>query len=580
MNRSTLYRSSLTVLLAVLLSGVPGFAQAQPIQAEAKTPQHLSDSDIRKILVERIDTFHQGVGIVVGLIDPKGRRIIAYGSLHKGDPRPLNGQTIFEIGSVTKVFTSLLLADMVQRGEVALADPVANYLPEGVKVPERNGRVITLQDLANQTSGLPRMPDNFAPKDMENPFADYSPEQLYQFLATYALTRDIGSKYEYSNLGVGLLGQALTRRAGLDFDALVRSRIGNPLGMKSTGVSLTPEMKARLAVGHDAKLEPVANWDIPTLAGAGALRSDVDDMLTFLAANLGFTKSKLAPAMTAMRSPRTPTGMPGVDIALGWHVSSTHGSELIWHNGGTGGYHAYVGFNPSTQVGVVVLSNTATSAGIDDIGRHLLDARLPLMAAPRTHQEIALDPKRMDGFAGRYQLTPGFVLSITRESEGLFAQATGQPKFQIFPEGERSFFFKVVDAQITFGEDVQGKASGLVLHQGGRDMPASRLEDGAPGASPAPSGPKEIQVNPGLFDLYVGRYALSPTFILTITREGDHLFAQATNQPKFELFAFSNKDFFLKVVNAQVGFETDEKGKAVSLTLHQNGAHMPAKRLH
>jgi serine-type D-Ala-D-Ala carboxypeptidase/endopeptidase len=229
-----------------------------------------SDDEIRKILIERIDTFHQGVGIVVGVVDAHGRRIITYGKLENGDPCPLNGDTISEIGSVTKVFTSLLLADMVQRGEVALADPVAKYLPPEVKMPERGGRQITLVVLSTHTSGLPRGPSNFHTKDPTNPYADYTVEQLYQFLSTYQLTRDIGSQVEYSNLGAGLLGLALARRAGMDYEALVHSRITGPLGMTSTGITLTPEMKARMAVGHNAQVKSVPNWDdSPAVAGAG-----------------------------------------------------------------------------------------------------------------------------------------------------------------------------------------------------------------------------------------------------------------------------------------------------------------------
>lgn len=479
MNPARLHRSSLIALIALLFGWFPGMARAQAAKAEAKAAQNspvLSDSDIRKILMERIEDFHQGVGIVVGVIDPKGRRVISYGSLDQRDARVLNGKTIFEIGSVTKVFTSLVLADMVQRGEVTLTDPVAKFLPEDVKVPQRNGKSITLQDLASQTSGLPRMPDNFAPKNLSNPYADYSPELLFKFLSTYELTRDIGSKYEYSNLGVGLLGQALARRAGMDFEHLIRTRIGTPLGVTSTGVTLTPEMKARLAVGHDDKLVPVSNWDIPTLAGAGALRSDVDDMLTFLAANLGFTQSKLTPAMTAMLANRKPTGMPGVEIGLAWHISTKDGSEIIWHNGGTGGYRSFMGFNPRTRTGAVVLSNTSNDAGVDDIGRHILDSRLPLMQAPKSHKEIALDPKKMDGFAGQYQLAPGFILTVTRESEGLFAQATNQPKFELFAETRKDFFLKVTDAQVSFETDAHGKAISLILHQNGAHTPAKRLD--------------------------------------------------------------------------------------------------------
>src|ERR1700733_12200103 len=219
---------------------------------EASMP---SDETIRQILIDRIDVQHQSVGIVVGVIDRGERRVITYGHLEKGDTRPLNGDTIFEIGSETKVFTSLLLADMVQRGEVALGDPVAKYLPTGTKMPERNGRSITFVDLATHTSGLPRLPANMSPKDPANPYADYSVEQLYQFLATYQLTRDIGSEYEYSNLGGGLLGHVLALRARMTYEALVESRICTPLEMNSTRISLSPEMKSRLAAGHNASLD-------------------------------------------------------------------------------------------------------------------------------------------------------------------------------------------------------------------------------------------------------------------------------------------------------------------------------------
>src|ERR1017187_8555810 len=172
-------RKPFGLIVAMILFTASAWAQS------TANSRVLSDSEIRRILVERIDTFRQGVGIVVGVIEPLGRRVVSYGRLNQTDSRPLNRDTIFEIGSVTKVFTSLLLADMVQRGEVALADPVAKYLPSGVKMPERNGHQITLEDLATHTSGLPRLPSNLNPKDPANPYADYTVEQLYQFLSGY-----------------------------------------------------------------------------------------------------------------------------------------------------------------------------------------------------------------------------------------------------------------------------------------------------------------------------------------------------------------------------------------------------------
>lgn len=458
--------------LLVVVTSLAGIAVAQ-----SAPPSSLpSDAEIRKILVDRIDVQHQSVGIVVGVIGPEGRRVIAYGNLEKGDARPLNGNTVFEIGSATKLFTSLLLADMVQRKQVALDDPVAKYLPSTVKMPERNGRSITLVDLSTHTSGLPRLPGNLSPKDPSNPYADYSVEQLYQFLSGYQLTRDIGSTYEYSNLGGGLLGHVLARRAGTDYEALVESLICAPLGMKSTAITLTPEIKARLAVGHNAALEPVKNWDLPTLAGAGALRSTANDLLSFLAANLGYSKSPLAPAMAAMAQTRRPTGQQGLEIALGWHIFTSNGKEIVWHNGGTGGYRSFIGFDPRTRIGVVALSNTSTNMGVDDIGRHLLDNSIPLAVAPKQHKEAKVDLKLFDNYVGNYQLAPGFVLAVTRDQDHLFVQATGQPKFEIFPESDRDYFLKVVDAQVTFITDDKGRATELVLHQGGQDQHAKRTE--------------------------------------------------------------------------------------------------------
>jgi D-alanyl-D-alanine-carboxypeptidase/D-alanyl-D-alanine-endopeptidase len=255
------------------------------------------------------------------------------------------------------------------------------FLPAEVTVPRRNGRQITLRDLGMHTSGLPRLPGNMAPRDPGNPYADYTVEMLYRFLSGYRLTRDPGAQYEYSNLGGGLLGLALARRAGTDYETLVRRRISDPLGMNSTRITLPAEMQARLIAGHNQALKPVPNWDLPALAGAGALRSTANDMLRFLAACLGYTKSPLAPAMAAMRKERRATGVAGLEIALGWHILKRDDRELVWHNGGTGGYRSFVGLDEKARLGVVVLSNTFTPGGVDDIGRHLLDRRLPLQPA-------------------------------------------------------------------------------------------------------------------------------------------------------------------------------------------------------
>ncbi|HEY1307958.1 MAG TPA: serine hydrolase [Vicinamibacterales bacterium] len=449
--------------------------------------------DIREILVRRVDQQKQATGIVVGLIEPGGRRVVPYGHIAKGDPRAIDGDTIFEIGSVSKVFTSLLLADMVHRKEVGLDDPAVNYLPAHVRMPERSGTSITLRDLSTHRSGLPPMPGNlFAKmarrKDPDGLHVGYGVDDLYEFLSSYSLPRDPGSEFEYSNLGAGLLGHLLGYRAGTDYEGLVRNRITQPLGMPDTGITLSPSMKLRIATGHNAMLVPVADSDLPTpLAGAGALRSSANDMLTFLEAFLGYTESPLAPAMNAMFETRRPAGR--TEMGLAWFIYSPDGREIAVHNGGTGGFRSYVGYDPKKRIGVVVLSNAFTHIGVDDIGIHLLNPKAPLAnpEPPKEHTEIPIDPKLLDNYIGRYQVTAHLVLEITRSGDCLFAQGvaqlpqnrpgdpTGLPKFELFAEGEDRFFARVTDLQITFETGPDGRAAGLILHKAGRDMPGVRL---------------------------------------------------------------------------------------------------------
>ena len=434
----------------------------------------LGSGEIREILVKRIDQQKQAIGIVVGVIEPAGRRVVAYGNLAAGDPTPesagtLDADTIFEIGSISKVFTSLVLADMVNRKEVNLDDPAAKYLPENVKMPERSGKSITLLDLSTHTSGLPPLPSNLKPKDAADPYAGYSVDDLYQFLSGYTLPRDPGSEFEYSNLGTGLLGHLLAYRAGTDYESLIGTRITRPLGMPDTGITISSSMKQRMATGHNAVLAPVVNWDLPTLAGAGALRSSANDMLTFLEAFLGYKESPLAPAMTAMLEVRRPVGKTKIEIGLAWHILGAS----AWHSGGTGGFRSFAGYDPKARTGVVVLSNAFTLSGVDDIGGHIWNPKVPLAnPEPQPRTEIHVDPALLDNYTGRYQLADR-IFEITRGGDRLFLQAfagaMGGPKFELFAESEKNFFVRVTGSQITFETDSEGRATSLIMHRVGRE---------------------------------------------------------------------------------------------------------------
>lgn len=433
-------------------------------------------AEIRSILENRIDVGKKAIGIVVGTIDDKGRAVIGYGKLAQDRDQKPDGDTVYEIGSITKVFTSLVLADMIERGEVKPDDPVAKFLPSTVTVPSRNGRQITLLDLSMQISGLPRMPNNMKPADFANPYADYDPPKLYDFLSSYKLTRDIGEKYEYSNLAVGLLGHALALKAGLSYEELIRRRILEPLGMTSSSITLSEAQKAHLAPGYDAALKPVKNWDLNALQGAGALRSTANDMLKFLAANLELTDSPLKAALRRMRSVHRETGTPDLEIAMAWHVFHKFGTDIYWHNGGTAGYRTFAGFDPAKKTGVVVLCNTFFDT--DDLGYHILNSQYPVakFSAPKQRNEINLDAKILETYVGEYELAPTFKIKITHEGNRLFAQATSQPRFEVFAEKEDEFFLKVVDAQITFVKNDAGAVSGLILHQGGLDQKARKVQ--------------------------------------------------------------------------------------------------------
>lgn len=456
----------------VLVTSPPAAAQQRSPGASAFPP----DSAVLAILKERVEQ-GRSTGLVVGMLEPDGRRrIVAWGDPGPDAP-PLDGESVFEIGSITKVFTATVLADMVQKGQVSLDDPVQRYLPEGVTVPSRSGKVITLGMLAEQNSGLPRLPGNLSPPSMADPYADYAADDLYAFLSSYALPRDPGAEYEYSNLAVGLLGHVLSLVADTSYEAMVDARVLKPLGMTHTGITVTPWMREHRTVGHDERGDTVPDWHFQALAGAGALRSTARDMLTFLEANLHPERGDLQRAMAFAHRERAPAGGPTQTIGLNWIRTVAGDDTLVWHNGGTAGYRSFAGMIPSKGTGVVVLTNTG-GTGADDIGIHLLHPAAPLAPAPEARREltaIELPADQLARYVGTYRMTPEFELTVTLEDGGLFVQATGQGKLRLWPFTKTDFFVKEVEAQVSFQPSADGTVTGLVLHQGGRDSPARKI---------------------------------------------------------------------------------------------------------
>lgn len=424
-------------------------------------------TEILPILRERVEVGRVNQSIVVGIIDEKGVRFTSLGKVsQKPDAKNTDENTVFEIGSVTKVFTGTLLAEAVRRGEVKLDDPVSKYLPSTVKTPTRNDVEITLLDLATHTSGLPRLPANFTPKNNQNPYADYTVEQMYDFLSKFELPRGGGSigKYDYSNFGMGLLGHILSLRAKMSYEDLVKTRILQPLKMNDTTITLSPAQKMRTAQGFDENGEENPLWDLPTLAGAGALRSTAKDMTKLVAANIGLEKSNLSDILSVAHKSQRDVS-PQMKIGLAWHILQRPDAEIVWHNGGTGGFKSFIGFIKAQKRGVVVLSNSTES--VDDIGMNILDSRLPLK---KIKPFVAVSEKLLDEYAGEYELAPSVIFTIVPKGGKLFAQLTGQPNIRVFAESENKFYYKVVNARLTFNRGAGGKIESLTLDQNGEHI--------------------------------------------------------------------------------------------------------------
>lgn len=544
--------------------------------------------ELTKSINERIAT-GTNTSIVVGVIDKNGPQYYSFGTKTIGG-MPVDEHTIYEIGSVSKTFTATLLADNIIKGKMKADDPISQYLPATVHVPvySGGGAPITLGNLSDHTSGLPRMPTNFAPADPANPFADYTVERMYAFLSSYALTRAVGSEFEYSNFAVGLLGQIEALAAGKSYEEILAQVITDPLKMKETGITLSDKMKSNLAKGYSMG-QKVENWDLGSLQGAGAIRSSAHDMLIYLSANMGLTRTQLEAAMTLAHAPRHDKA-GGSLTGLGWFTEKGSQGDIIWHNGATGGYMSFAGFNVKTGKGVVVLTNT--DSGVDDIGMHVLDTNVPLKDIKPQVSFVLKQIIEKDGAKGlvekynqlkadnpgKYDINENALNTLGYQYLGKNEIDAAEAVFKInvieFPQSS-NVYDSYGEALLKNGhkeEAIYNYKKSLDLNPGNAnaiDILAGLGETYAPA---------EVKVDQALLQRYTGTYELVPGFNIEISRDGDQLYAQATGQPRFEIYPKSDTEFYLKVVEAQIIFSADAEG-VVSMALHQNGQVMPGKKV-
>lgn len=342
-----------------------------PVPVPLDELKTILDSDLVETLRSGVLSPAQSGGVVIGLLHGNKRLALTY---EKGR---IDG--LYEIGSITKTFIGLLLAQMVEEHRVRLDTPLRELLPGGMAAKPFSAREITLLDLSTHYSGLPRLPGNLHPADLRNPYAGYGAEQLYAFIGQQGTAMAADVSFAYSNLGTGLLGQVLAGVAGKSYEQLLQEKITGPLGMKETFIALPRSLQEHLVPGYDTKLRPAHEWDMASLSGAGGIRSTVNDMLTYLEAQLH--PDRLSPSI--LNSPQGETlpaaivasqilyreALPGMHIALNWLYVDNSGT--YWHNGGTGGFSSYACFNHKDDFGLVVLCNMAASAFTDALGRHI-----------------------------------------------------------------------------------------------------------------------------------------------------------------------------------------------------------------
>jgi len=525
--------------------------------------------------------------IAIGVLDSNGVHYYSFGRTKQGG-KLVNEHTIYEIGSITKTFTAILLADAVQKGLVSLDDPVQKYLPGSVHIPKWEGAEITLGNLSDHTSSLPRMPDNFDPADPTNPYADYTEQRMYDFINGWELTRPIGSEYEYSNLAQGLLGHILALRADTDYETLLLLTILTPLEMHETTITLTKEMKEHLAHAHSNGAEG-ANWDLNVLVGAGGIRSSVHDMLLYLKANLGQTESALSPAIQMTHLQRHTKAGNGVGLA--WFLTPGSTGTVINHGGSTGGYNAFAGFNKERGQAVVVLTNSDQPIG--DIGMRLMNADAPLRnIAPHIASELRriIDDEGADGLVAKYQTLRQeeadnydfgedeinrlgyFYLGMDR-----FDAAVAIFKINTIEHpGSSNVWDSYGEGLMMSGDTVAAVANyqkSLELNPGNTNAVEMLAKMGVEAET------EKIEVSEEILQTYLGNYELAPGFIIAITLTDNQLYGQATGQPRFELYPSSETRFYLTVVDAQVEFNKNEDGSIKSLTLYQGGQEIPGMKM-
>lgn len=408
-----------------------------------------------------------------------------YGTLHFGSSGPAGTKpsnlTIYEIGSISKVFTALLLADAVVRGTIDLNATAEVANSAGIRLPSRDGASIKWMDLTTHRSGLPRLPSNLPLTNATDPYREYDSKKAAAFLNSYELPRKPGDSQEYSNLGASVLGYLVAQKGGKPYEELLRERIAEPLRMTDCTVSLSSDQTKRLATPHNKVGSATSPWTFADLPGAGGVHATMRDMMRFAKAQLNPPAGKLGEAIELAWKQHTAADASGSAMGLGWMIAGD--GQTRWHNGQTGGSHAALFINRELKCAVVVLCNTAVLSEVDQLAMHLVqkaagqEVKLPPTAPADKKPEVAISPKHRQRLVGRYQLTPNFIFDVQDVDGRLMVGITNQPTQEVHPDSPTRWSYRGVDATLEFTLPKTGPAKSLVLHQNGLKQTARRMDE-------------------------------------------------------------------------------------------------------
>ena len=527
----------------------------------------MTDAELARIAEQRLLGDRTGACVAVAVVEAESVARAYVCADPKQLPR-IGPDSAFEIGSVSKTMTAALLADLILQGKAALDDPLDAYLPQGVSAPAFQGRQILLKHIVTHTSGLPVTPDFSTAKSMDDPYAQVDEASIWKTLSSATLSRAPGSQFEYSNYAMMLLSAVIARRAGSDFETLMRARLFVPTGMQGAFINQQPA-GVRLAQGHTPNGRTAAAWTFQTaVSGVGGVKATLDDMVRYLQAQLGTAEAAITPALRLSQQP-VETESP-VPMAMNWMLVPLDDRRVYVHEGGTGGFSAFTAFDPHTRRGVAVLSDTALTSigGLGSLGNHLLDARLPLGKA----RTLATpDPALLASIAGDYAMLPGLDMRLTVEGGRLFAQATGQARYEMGYDSAGDFFPLAFDAVLRPSPRSDGGYL-LVFLQSGAAYPLRRLDASPVSHEPAPT------LTPAQLAEYTGTYPLVPGLLLKVSVQNGALMAQATGQGAFVLDAKGRDRFSADAFGIEITFIRDAQGRVASLDLRQSGQTLRGPR--